>query len=160
RPGIDVTDGRNFSQNFIGYGGHFGFDVKPGWLGWAKDDIMGHFTMGDAIGPYVNQSGNFDLATNYGASSTSATVPGTQKGFNGPPPPPAASKIICKPTEEIGANLGYQHWWTDTLRSNFNGGANWHNGIPIRLVNANGTSAGTAASAGQANALNKRLLTA
>ena len=40
RPGIDVTDGRFFDHQFIGYGGHIGIDIKPGWLGWVKDDII------------------------------------------------------------------------------------------------------------------------
>jgi hypothetical protein len=33
RPGIDVTDGHFFDKQYIGYGGHIGIDVKPGWLG-------------------------------------------------------------------------------------------------------------------------------
>jgi hypothetical protein len=146
RPGIDVTDGHFFDHQFIGYGGHFGMDVKPGWFGWAKDDIIGHFTIGDTIGPFLNSSTNFDLATNYGTPSTS-TAAGTYGGFNGPTSAASAAAILFKPTQEMGAEIGYQHWWLDNLRSNINAGFNAHYGIPIKLVGA-----------AQAAAINKELI--
>ena len=160
RPGMDVTDGKYFAQRFIGYGGHFGMSFRPGWLGWAKDTFSLHVEGGDTIGPYVNSSTNFDLATNYGAPSTSAAVPGTYGGFNGPTSLAAASLIRFKPTQELGGEVGYQHWWLDNLRSNVSYGVNAHNGIPISLVNANGTAAGAAHTGGQANTINKNLMTA
>ena len=141
RPGIDVDDGKYFARDYIGYGGHIGIDFKPGWFGWAKDDFILQFEGGDTIGSYVNQSGNFDLATNYGLPATSATNPtgtnaigGTYGGFNGPTTAASAAAIIFKPTQEMGGELGYQHWWTDNLRSNINAGFNAHYGIPIKLV--------------------------
>jgi hypothetical protein len=148
RPGIDVTDGKYFAKNYIGYGGHFGIDIKPGWLGWVKDDITLHFTGGDTIGPFVNSSTNFDLATNYGLPSTSASA-GSYGGFNGPTSAAAASAIIFKPTQEMGGEIGYQHWWLPNLRSNINAGFNAHYGIPIKLVGA-----------AQAASINKELITA
>jgi hypothetical protein len=147
RPGIDVDDGKFFAKNYIGYGGHVGLDFKPGWFGWVKDDFTLHFTAGDTIGPYVNSSTNFDLATNYGTPST-ATSAGTYGGVNGPTTAAAAAAIIFKPTQEMGSELGYQHWWTDNLRSNINAGFNAHYGIPIKLVGAT-----------QAAAINKELIT-
>jgi hypothetical protein len=159
RPGIDATDGRFFDHQFIGYGGHLGFDIKPGWLGWVKDDIIFHFVAGDTIGPYLNSSTNFDIATNYGASSTSAAT-GTYGGVNGPTTAASASLIRFKPTQEMGAEIGYQHWWADNLRSNINGGFLSHYGIPISLVNATGPGTVAAASGGQAAAINKELISA
>jgi Porin subfamily len=162
RPGIDVTDGRFFSHSYVGYGGHVGLDFKPGWMGWAKDDFLLHFTIGDTIGPYLNSSTNFDLATNYGASSTT-TLLGTYGGVNAPTTAAAASLIRFKPTQEMGAEIGYQHWWLDNLRSNINGGFNAHYGIPISLVNATGGPGGggvAPSSGGQAAAINKQLITA
>jgi len=147
RPGIDVTDGKYFDHQYIGYGGHVGLDVKPGWMGWVKDDFSVHFTVGDTIGPYLNSSTNFDLATNYGLPST-ATSAGTYGGFNGPTSAAAASAIRFKTTQEMGAEIGYQHWWLDNLRSNLSGGFNAHYGIPISLVGAT-----------QAAAINKELIT-
>ncbi|HWB50991.1 MAG TPA: hypothetical protein VG651_17905, partial [Stellaceae bacterium] len=160
RPSIDVTDGKYFSKQFVGYGGHIGMDIKPGWFGWVKDDFTFHVEGGDAVGAYVNSSTNFDVATNYGAPSTSATVPGTYGGFNGPTTAAAASLIRATSTQEIGAEVGYQHWWLSNLRSNFSGGWQSHFGIPIKLVNANGTAAGAAATGGQANSINKEIFTA
>jgi hypothetical protein len=160
RPGLDVTDGKYFSKQFVGYGGHIGLSFRPGWFGWAKDTFTLQFVGGDSIGTYLNNSTQFNLATNYGAPSTSAAVPGTYGGFNGPTSALAASRIIVKPTEQIGGNMSYQHWWLDNLRSNISGGFNANNGIPISLVNANGTAAGAAHTGGQANTINKNLMTA
>jgi len=146
RPGLDVTDGKYFAKQYIGYGGHVGASYRPGWFGWAKDTFSAHFTAGDTIGPFLNSSTNFDLATNYGAPST-ATSAGSYGGFNGPTSAASAASIIFKPTQEMGAELGYQHWWAPNLRSNISGGFNAHYGIPISLVGA-----------GQAGAINKELI--
>jgi hypothetical protein len=159
RPGIDVTDGHYFDKQYIGFGGHFGADFKPGWLGWVKDDIIVHFVVGNTMGPYLNSSGNIDLATNYGAAS-SATVPGTYGGVNGPTSGTAAGNIIFHAVQSMGGEVGYQHWWLDNLRSNINAGFNAQYGIPIRLVNANGTTLGAASSGGQAASINKELISA
>jgi hypothetical protein len=161
RPGIDVEDGHFFAKDYIGYGGHLGIDYKPGWFGWVKDDFILHFVAGDTIGPYLNSSSNFDLATNYGAPSSTANL-GTYGGFNGPTSAAAASRIIFKPTQELGGEIGYQHWWLDNLRSNINAGVNAHYGIPISLVNGGAGAAGgqAASSGGQAAAINKELISA
>jgi hypothetical protein len=160
RPGLDATDGHFFSHQFVGYGGHFGMDIKPGWFGWVKDDFTVQVEGGDGVGSYVNSNSNVSLATNYGAPATSPTIPGTYGGLNGPTSAAAAGLIRVTTVEVIGAEVGYQHWWLDNLRSNINGGWQSMNGVPIKLVNANGTVGGTASSAGQANALNKELFTA
>ena len=141
RPGLDVEDGRFISQAFIGFGGHFGADFKPGWFGWAKDDFTVHVVGGQALGGYLNSSTNFALATNFGTT-------GGYGSFTGPTTLAAASAIIVKPTDEFGAEIGYQHWWADNLRSNFNGGFNAHQ-IPANLVGAT-----------QAAAMNKELISA
>jgi hypothetical protein len=159
RPGLDVTDGKFFAKNYIGYGGHFGMDFKPGWFGWAKDDFTVHFTLGEALGSYLNSTTNFALVTNYGLPATSGTngigaaatnaQAGTYGGFNGPTSAAAASMIIVKPTFEMGGEVGYQHWWADNLRSNINAGFNAHSGIPIALVGGN-----------QGASINKEIITA
>jgi len=141
RPGLDVSDGKFFARDFIGYGGHFGMDFKPGWFGWAKDDFTAHFTIGEALGGFLNSSTNFALATNYGS-------PGAYGSFNGPTTAAAAAAILVKPTTEWGTEIGYQHWWADNLRSNLNFGLNSHT-IPAAIVGA-----------AQAGAMNKTLKTA
>jgi hypothetical protein len=130
RPGIDVTDGHYFDHQYIGYGGHLGFDFRPTWFGWYRDDFTLHFEGGDTIGPYINESHNFDLASNYGA-------PGGYGSFMGPSTAAAAAPVRFKPTQEIGAEIGYQHWWTGTLRSNINAGFNAHYGFPSNLIGVN-----------------------
>jgi hypothetical protein len=141
RPGLDVTDGKFFARDYIGYGGHFGMDFKPGWFGWAKDDFTAHFTIGEALGSYLNSSTNFALATNYGSA-------GAYGSFNGPTTAAAAASILVKTTTEWGTEIGYQHWWADNLRSNLNFGLNSHQ-IPAAVVGA-----------AQAAAMNKTLKTA
>jgi hypothetical protein len=158
RPGIDVTDGHYFDHQYIGFGGHLGADIKPGWFGWVKDDIIAHFLIGNTMGPYLNSSSNVDLTTNYGAPSTNAATPGTYGGFNGPTSAASAANIIFHTVQSIGGEIGYQHWWLDNLRSNFNAGIEAQNGLAARLVNANGTTAGAAVSGGQAATLNKELM--
>jgi porin-like protein len=160
RPGLEATDGKFFAKQYVGWGGHVGLNFQPGWFGWTKDNFTFHFEGGDMIGRYVNSSTNFELATNYGAASTSAAIPGTYGGFNGPTSATSAANIIFKPTQEIGAEMGYQHWWLPNLRSNINGGFNAHYGIPIKLVNANGVTGGAASGGGQANSINKQLINA
>jgi hypothetical protein len=141
-PGLDFTDGKYFDKQYIGYGGHFGADFKPGWFGWVKDDFIVHIVAGDGIGSYLNASSNFSLATNFGAA-------GTYGSFNGPTTAAAAAAISATTVQEFGGEVGYQHWWLDNLRSNINGGFNAQNGIPLKLV---GATAG--------GALNKELISA
>jgi hypothetical protein len=160
RPGLDLTDGKFFSKQFVGYGGHFGMDIKPGWFGWVKDDFILQVEGGDGLGSYVNSSSNVSLVTNYGAPGTSAAVPGTYGGFNGPTSAAAANLIRASTVQIIGAEVGYQHWWLPNLRSNFNAGWQSQNGLQIKLVNANGTATGAASTGGQANALNKEIISA
>jgi len=112
RPGLEIDDGKYVNQSFIGYGGHFGIDVKPGWLGWVKDDIITQFVVGSAIGAYLNEASNYDLATNYPTA-----VPTT---------PAAAALVRTAATTEMGWEIGYQHWWLDNLRSDANAGWNFH----------------------------------
>ena len=141
RPGLDVTDGKFFARDFVGYGGHFGMSFRPGWFGWAKDTFNGQLVVGEALGSFLNSSGNFSLATNYGA-------PGKYGAFGGPTTAAAAGSVLVRPTFEWGGEMGYQHWWAPNLRSNISFGLNSHT-IPTALV----------ASAGNFNGMNKTLKT-
>jgi Porin subfamily/DcaP outer membrane protein len=137
-PGLDVQDGKFVSRSFIGYGGHIGFDVKPGWFGWVKDDIVGQFEIGTAMGQYINASTSASLQTNYLVTPTTAGfTTATAVG---------ASSVLIKPVNEIGGQLGYQHWWMDNLRSTLVGG--------IQGINLNNAVVGATTS------LNKELMTA
>jgi hypothetical protein len=152
-PGLDVDDGHYFDKQYIGYGGHFGIDVKPGWFGWVKDDIILHVVGGSGMGNYLNASTNFMLETNYGSA-------GNYGSFNGPTTATSAAAIIVKPVTVYGGEIGYQHWWLDNLRSNFNAGINKIdiNANVINNIGISGTA--TAYGAGQAAADNKELVAA
>ena len=103
-----------------------------------KDDIIAHFVLGNTMGPYLNSSSNIDLTTNYGAPSTSAAVPGTYGGFNGPTSAASAANIIFHTVQSIGGEIGYQHWWLDNLRSTVVGGIEGIN-VSSTFVGANTT---------------------
>lgn len=118
RPTLTITDGRFISRTFVGYGGGISGDVKPGWLGWSKDDIQFQFTVGNAIGRYLNQSDNAALATNFLTTSASAA---------------GAASVLVKPVTAFGASGGYQHWWLPNMRSNITFGYTYY-GYPSQLV--------------------------
>ena len=110
---LNVNDGRFIDQTFLGYGGHFAGDVKPGWFGWSKDDFLFSFVAGEGIGNY--QSGGWSLAaplaTNFTVATSCATPRPGCVGGN------AASNVLFKTNFGYSANGGYQHWWTPNLRS-------------------------------------------
>jgi hypothetical protein len=110
---LDVNDGKFISQKFLGYGGHFSGDVKPGWFGWQKDDFLFSFVAGQAIGNYSSGGWNLaaPLSTNFTVPTQCATPTPTCTGGL------AASNIIFKPAFNYSANGGYQHWWAPNLRS-------------------------------------------
>ncbi|HYM72947.1 MAG TPA: porin [Stellaceae bacterium] len=132
RPGLDFNDGHFVSRQFVGFGGHIGMSIRPGWFS-PKDTFAFHIEGGDALGRYLNQSGNFSLASNF-----TPALAGVAGGTG----------VIVKPTTEWGAQVSYQHWWMDNLRSNISYGINHHD-IPAQLVGA-----------AQAGSLNKELMTA
>jgi DcaP outer membrane protein len=126
---LDVNDGRFISRKFLGYGGHFSADVKPGWFGWNKDDFQFSFVVGQAIGD--DSSGGWKLAvplaTNFSVQTACATPqPGCVNGF-------AASNILFKTVTGYSTNGGYQHWWTPNLRSTIAAGVA-HQDVPSQLI--------------------------
>jgi len=104
RPNLQLKDGRFVDQTVQGYGGHISGDVKPGWFGWAKDDITFHMVAGDGVGRYIggNQS-MVSLVSNYPALSPTDAVTG--------------SMVKLKTVTAFGGNTSYRHWWTDSIRS-------------------------------------------
>jgi len=154
RPGLQLKDGLFVDRSYVGWGIHWGGDVKPNWFGWARDDITWQFVYGDGIGRYLNSSTNFALATNYPALA--------------PPGALGASNVLARTTVEWGGNVGYLHRWTDTLRSSVSFGINHHD-IPnyFRTVTAGGATTGVAGycsaavtTGGGTCGLNKELISA
>jgi len=133
RPDLQINDGLFVRRDFVGYGAHIGMDIKPGWFGWAKDDITFHVVGGDGIGRYgTGNTTYFSLASNYPVGNALPVVT----------TPAAAAAIRVSTTPEYGGNIGYQHHWTPEIRSNIGFGATFHD-IPAFV------------GAGQRAALNK-----
>jgi hypothetical protein len=110
---LRYNDGAFIDRTYIGYGGHFSGDVKPGWFGWAKDDFLFSFIAGEGIGVY--SSGGWSLAvpmaTNFSVQTQCATPTATCRGGQ------AASNVLFHPVFGYSTNGGYQHWWLPNLRS-------------------------------------------
>jgi Porin subfamily len=109
----NVNDGRFVDRTYIGYGGHFSGDVKPGWFGYAKDDFLFSFVVGEGIGNYISGgwSNAVALATNFTVATSCATPRPGCIGGN------AASNVLFNPVFGYSAQGGYQHWWLPNLRS-------------------------------------------
>ena len=126
---LRVNDGRFIDRTYVGYGGHFSGDVKPGWFGWNKDDFLFSFIAGEAIGNYSSGGwGNaVPLATNFTVQTACATPrPGCTGGM-------AASNVLFNTNFGYSTNGGYQHWWTPNLRSTIAAGMA-HQDVNSRLI--------------------------
>jgi len=104
RPTLQIKDGLSVDRTYTGWGLHAGFDVKPGWFGWAKDDIIVQGTGGIGIGRYLNCSCQISLQSDYPTAVTPAINP----------------LVHTHLVPSFGGEVGYQHWWLPNLRSNFN----------------------------------------
>jgi porin-like protein/outer membrane DcaP-like protein len=126
---LRYNDGRFVDRTYLGYGGHIAGDVKPGWFGWQKDDILFSFVAGEGIGNYTSggEATMIPMATNFTVTTACATPqPGCAGGL-------AASNVIFKPVFGYSANGGYQHWWTPNLRSTIAAGVA-HQDIDSQLI--------------------------
>ncbi|HJU19891.1 MAG TPA: porin [Stellaceae bacterium] len=115
---LDFQDGHFISREYIGFGGGFAGNLKPGWFGWSKDNFQFQAEAGKGLGHYINDSANAALATNYTASPATLA---------------AARNILVKPITAFGAAVGYQHWWTPEIRSTLAVGIE-HDDISSQLI--------------------------
>ena len=136
-----LVDGLHVNRQYLGYGGGVSGDVKPGWLGWQKDDITFTAFAGNGLGRYAGGggAGNYFpyIATNYGAPATAlgASV-GNPLGYGhvgGATTAAAAAGIRAQTIPEYGAEISYQHWWAPTLRSTADFGV-VHQDPPTALI--------------------------
>jgi hypothetical protein len=126
---MEFNDGHFISREYLGYGGHFSGDVKPGWFGWAKDDFLFSFIAGEGLGSYMSGgwSNSTAAASNFTVATSCATPqPGCQGGN-------AASNVLFKTVFGYSTNGGYQHWWTPNLRSTVAAGIA-HQDLPSQLI--------------------------
>jgi len=148
RPAMQINDGALVNKTYMGYGLHTSFDVKPGWFGWAKDDIIFHAIWGDGIGRYNNDTSGFALTTTYPLATPTTRV--------------IAGSVLARTTVSWGGEVGYQHSWLDNLRSNWNAGIYYHDINDMRgAVCGFSLAAGSAAQAGSGGCgLDKQVVTA
>src|SRR5262249_26932970 len=119
RPQLQLRDGLFVDKSLSGFAGHIGGDVKPGWFGWAKDDITFHALGGENIGRYLGgNTSMFSVVSNYPAIAPTTAA--------------AAQAVVLKSSMAFGANMSYTHWWTDNIRSYVGGGIQHHD-IPVNL---------------------------
>ncbi len=126
---MQFNDGHFISRDYLGYGGHFSGDVKPGWFGWAKDDFLFSFIAGEGIGVYSSGgwSGTAAMSTNFTVATACATPqPGCVGGM-------AASNVLFSQNFAYSTNGGYQHWWAPNLRSTIAAGMA-HQDLNSRLI--------------------------
>jgi hypothetical protein len=132
------NDGHFISREYLGYGGHFSGDVKPGWFGYAKDDFLFSFIAGEGIGNYSSGgwSNAFGNATNFTVATACATPrPGCTGGR-------AASNVLFNSVFGYSANGGYQHWWLPNLRSTIAAGVA-HQDVSSQLIGPTQASTAT-----------------
>jgi hypothetical protein len=132
RPALQIKDGFGVDRTYTGFGLHIGGDVKPGWFGWAQDDINFQFVSGEGIGRFNNCTCSLSLVTNYPAVASAA----------------AAATFRASVVNSWGGELGYKHFWAPNLRSTLSGGI-LHQELNSSLLNAAG-----------AGSLNKELINA
>jgi DcaP outer membrane protein len=130
---LRLDDGRFINKTYVGYGGGVQGWVKPGWLGWERDQVQWGFGAGDGIGRQITGSTNSALDTNYGAFAVTAANAGA---------------IIYKPIVEWAGWTGYTHYWLENLRSNLSFGVR-HEDFNSNLIGPS-----------QSEAANKELVTA
>jgi hypothetical protein len=160
-----LKDGAFVNRDYIGYGGGFSGDVKPGWFGWEKDDIGFSAFAGDGIGRYAIASGgtgnNFPyLATNYGAPIGNLGLSsGNTCGYGhaGVVPTAACARNIRATTIGAwGGEVWYQHWWTPTIRSTADFGIT-HQDVPTSIIGSQAANGGPTSTGGIA-AINKEIV--
>ena len=146
RPTLQIKDGLFVDRTYMGWGVHFGGDVKPGWFGWDRDALTWHFVYGDGIGRYLGgNTSEFALITNYPVTAPASAA--------------AAANILSRTTVSWGGNVGYTHRWSPTLRSNISMGILHHDITNVGNRAAGFVCAGPARfSGGGGCGLNKELI--
>jgi hypothetical protein len=132
---MQFNDGHYISREYLGYGGHFSGDVKPGWFGWEKDDFQWSFITGTGLGDYLSGgwSNNAAMSTDFAIATACATPHAGCTGLS------AASNVLFNPVFGYSTNGGYQHWWAPNLRSTIAAGVA-HQDLNAQLIGPNQAS--------------------
>ena len=137
----ELQDGAFVSKSYVGYGGGFSGNVRPGWFGWAKDGFGFEAFAGSGLGKYSDGTtggGAEALATNFGAA------PGTllnKCGYGSVAGGAAAVTPTCElfiragTVTQYGGQVNYAHYWLPNVRSTITYGFQGSD-IPSVLIGA------------------------
>jgi hypothetical protein len=129
-----LNDGIFLNKQYQGYGGA----ISGNFFTWGKDNLTWSVGGGDGLGDQI--SNNVGVATNFGGALTGQAVNATdsRSTFTTNRALYDAS-VLATTIVSWGGKLGYQHWWTPTLRSTIDFSIN-HNDVPA-FIQASGRAA-------------------
>ena len=139
---MEVADGAFISREYLGYGAGFSGNVKPGWLGWAKDNITFQAFAGEGLGHWNSPPGTgattrFQaLASNFGGPTAGfygSGLPGSTTAAN-------AANVAITTVTSWGGQVSYLHWWSPTVRSTLSFGMARQE-LPTKLIGPTATGA-------------------
>jgi len=136
-----LNDGMFLNKQYLGYGGA----ISGNFFTWGKDNLTWSVGGGDGLGDGI--SNNIGVATNFGGRLGGQAVNATDsRSFFSTNRALYDSLVSATTIVSWGAKIGYQHWWTPTLRSTIDFSVN-HSDVPGSLTQAAvGGSTGAAAS--------------
>src|SRR5947207_5070045 len=136
-----LNDGMFLNKQYLGYGGA----LSGNFFTWGKDNLTWSVGGGDGLGDGI--SNNIGVATNFGGRLGGQAVNATDsRSFFSTNRAFYDSLVSATTIVSWGAKIGYQHWWTPTLRSTIDFSIN-HSDVPGSLTQAAvGGSTGAAAS--------------
>jgi len=111
---LTLNDGEYVHKSWIGYGGA----ISGNFFTWGKDNLTWGFAAGEGIGQMISSMGTGAVATNFGGALVGQAFNATDsRSFFTTNRQLYDSAVGGKPITTFGARMGYQHWWTPTLRS-------------------------------------------
>jgi len=111
---LALNDGEYVNKSWIGYGG----SLSGNFFTWGKDNLTWGFAAGEGIGQMISSMGTGAVATNFGGALVGQAFNATDsRSFFTTNRQLYDSAVSGTPITTFGARIGYQHWWTPTLRS-------------------------------------------
>jgi hypothetical protein len=111
---ITLNDGEYLNKSWIGYGG----SISGNFFTWGKDNLTWGIVAGDGIGQMISKGSAGAVATNFGAALLGQTFTAVDnRSFFTTNRRLYDSAVSGTTITAFGARIGYQHWWTPTLRS-------------------------------------------
>jgi hypothetical protein len=111
---ITLNDGEYLNKSWIGYGG----SISGNFFTWGKDNLTWGVAAGDGIGQMISKGSAGAVATNFGAALLGQTFTAVDnRSFFTTNRRLYDSAVSGTTITAFGARIGYQHWWTPTLRS-------------------------------------------